>query len=225
MLLLASRSPRRRELLTGAGIEHIARHPGIDDTMMRPGFAHASPAHIREGLPEQWAAALAYLKAATAIHNRTFSEDEHRRAAWVLGADTVVVKKDDDDPLIGTPLDEADAARILRRLSNGTHEVITGVALVRPRDSNTDSHSHPSFPPRILFTDRATVRVGPLTNDLLDPYLASGQWQGKAGAYNLAERIAGGWPIAFTGDPGTIMGLPMVKLLRILRNQTPRQAN
>ena len=209
LLLLASRSPRRRELLTGAGIEHIARHPGIDDTMMRPGSA-SEPSGASPGEAERWAAALAYLKAATALKNRIFTDAERERAAWVLGADTVVVKGSGEAGLIGTPADEKDAARMLRRLSDGTHEVVTGVALLRPVSPD------PHITERRLFVDRATVHVGKLTDELLDPYLASGHWQGKAGAYNLAERISAGWPITFTGDPGTVMGLPMIKLLRVL---------
>ena len=48
-------------------------------------------------------------------------------------------------------------------------------------------------------------------------YVAGGEWRGKAGAYNLSERIQAGWPIECKGDPTTVMGLPMRKLSRLLK--------
>lgn len=68
----------------------------------------------------------------------------------------------------------------------------------------------------ILFTDTARVRVGRIPIAEIESYVASGQWRGKAGAYNLAERLAAGWPIEYEGDPATIMGLPMRRLTRCL---------
>lgn len=210
LILLASRSPRRREMLTRAGIAHVARHPGIDDTLMVPGEARRLAGAGRDEVAapgtaldaEQWVAALAYLKADAALRCAVFTPDELARASWVLGADTAVVKGND---LIGTPLDAADAERIIRALSGGEHAVVTGMALVRP------DRSH-----RLLITDRAHVRVGALSDAQIRDYIASGLWQGKAGAYNLAERLAAGWPIHYTGDPDTVMGLAMIKLLQTL---------
>ena len=180
---LASRSPRRRELLAGVGIEHDAAHPGLDDAQLDPGGAS----------PEQWVAALAYLKAKSALASGGV------KAPVVLGADTVVVKNGE---IIAAPVDEPDARRILHTLRNGEHEVLTGVALV---DSGTGE--------RDLFVDKARVRLGNISDETIEAYLRTGAWQGKAGAYNLAERIADGWPIEFHGDPGTIMGLPMQTLV------------
>jgi septum formation protein len=61
------------------------------------------------------------------------------------------------------------------------------------------------------------VTVGPIPETEITAYLDSGQWRGKAGAYNLAERLQAGWPISVEGDPGTVMGLPMVRLAERLR--------
>jgi septum formation protein len=72
-----------------------------------------------------------------------------------------------------------------------------------------------------MFTDRATVRLGRIAPPEIDGYVASGQWRGKAGAYNLAERLEAGWPITYEGDPGTIMGLPMRRLAPLLRRFAP----
>lgn len=181
-VFLASRSPRRRQLLHEAGLSHRFGHPGIEDSELEPG--RVSPA--------QWVAALAYLKA------RAGMESIQNNADVVIGADTACVK---DGELIGTPADAAEAEKIVRRLSRGRHEVVTGVAILEPRTGR-----------RNLFVDRASVNVGDLSDDMVRDYIASGQWAGKAGAYNLTERIAGGWPIEYVGRADTIMGLPVAPL-------------
>jgi septum formation protein len=188
---LASRSPRRRLLLGDHGIEHQVVADPLDDGRLVPG--QVSPAG--------WVAALAYLKAAAALRRlppRDPGEAPVPGAAVVLGADTVVLK---DGRVIGQPRDADDARAILHALRAGRHEVLTGVSLI---DVATRR--------REFFVDRAVVRVGPLADDAIDEYVRSGDWRGKAGAYNLAERLAAGWPIDFEGDPTTIMGLPMATL-------------
>ncbi|MCA9310902.1 MAG: Maf family protein, partial [Phycisphaerales bacterium] len=167
-----------------AGVPHRAFSPGIDDGPLRPGCVK----------PEQWVAALAYLKARAGMERLETSE---RATALVLGADTVVVK---GDTLVGQPRDAEDARAIIRRLRRGRHRVVTGVALLRDGA-------------RTLFHDTATVEVGDIPDERIEAYLTSGTWKGKAGAYNLAERTADGWPLQCTGDPTTVMGLPMRRLL------------
>ncbi len=183
---LASRSARRRELLRGAGIEHEAAHPGGDDGQLSPGNVS----------PEAWVMALAYLKAATAA--RSEGADGALGARVVLGADTVVVHR---GAMLGQPADAADARRMIVAMRDDVHDVVTGVALLDPATGR-----------RELFVDRAVVRVGHVPDEQIDAYVASGEWAGKAGAYNLSERLAAGWPIEYDGDPGTIMGLPMRRL-------------
>ena len=187
-LVLASRSPRRRELLEGAGIAHDAVDTGIDDGDLRPG-EHAAA--------ESWVAALGYLKARAGAE--VWAERAGEEPALVLGADTVCVA---DGELFGQPRDAGDAERMLRALSGGTHRVLTGVALV---DSRTGE--------RCVFVDGATVTVGDLDRDDVASYIESGAWSGKAGGYNLSERIEAGWPVACDGDPSTVMGLPMRRVV------------
>jgi predicted house-cleaning NTP pyrophosphatase (Maf/HAM1 superfamily) len=55
--------------------------------------------------------------------------------------------------------------------------------------------------------------IGELQEEQIQEYVASGAWRGKSGGYNLADRIEAGWPIECEGDPATVMGLPMVKLV------------
>jgi septum formation protein len=111
MLVLASRSPRRAELLTAAGIEFRIRVVDIDETP----FAGEEP--------ELYALRLAGEKAAAAasVNHKSDNEDE-----IVLAADTIVVLAGE---IMGKPKDAADASRMLTALSGRRHEVITGICL------------------------------------------------------------------------------------------------
>lgn len=190
-LVLASQSPRRTSLLTRHGVRHEVMPPRLEDSELQSGHVDAP----------MWAAALAYVKAADVA--RQLCEFLHdRRAVTVLGADTVVVS---GRSLIGKPASADDAREMIRRLQGGEHEVVTGVALI-------DAHTGE----RHLLSDTATVHVGVIDHAEIDRYVASGDWRGKAGGYNLDERVAAGWPVTCIGDPGTVMGLPMRKLLPLL---------
>jgi septum formation protein len=190
-LVLASRSPRRRSLLTEHGIEHESIHPGFDDGSLSPGNV----------TPEQWVAALAYLKAWAGA--QSLGEESSR---LLLGADTACLM---DGQMIGTPSDAAEAERMIRGFMERDHEVLTGVALVEVSPAGRVLSRH-------LFVDRATVNWGRVSEGQIRDYIASGAWAGKAGAYNLRERLEAGWPIRYDGDPSTIMGLPMKALIRSL---------
>jgi septum formation protein len=119
----------------------------------------------------------------------------------LLSADTIVVK---DGVVIGQPASEAEAGSIIERLARGSHRVLTGVAILTSER-------------RRVLVDDARVRVGDIGKERIGVYIASGEWRGKAGGYNLSERLADGWPIEFEGDSGTIMGLPMQRIAPILR--------
>ena len=108
-VVLASSSPRRRELLSLIGIAHEVRPADIDERAL----AGESPQGHCERLAREKAIALA---------------DEAGDGALVIGADTIVVI---DDAILGKPRDEDDAARMLRALSGRTHAVLTAVAVVR----------------------------------------------------------------------------------------------
>lgn len=116
-IILASSSPRRRELLTQAGIPFKVVPGGVDEDMVK-----------LKGTPAQKAEQLARMKA----------EDVAKKAdsGIVLGADTIVVC---DDEIFGKPADEAHARRMLGRLSGRLHLVITGVALVNAKTGEIKS--------------------------------------------------------------------------------------
>lgn len=181
-LILASKSPRRRQLLTDAGFGFELSTRSVDDGGLTSGPVN----------PDHWVMALAYLKAVGGA-------DVGEPSSVVLGADTVCIAP--DGSLVGQPRDADHAQEILRSFVGVPHSVVTGVALIDPVTGR-----------RELFADGASVVWGDVSSEEIESYVSSGQWQGKAGAYNLAERLDAGWPIEYEGDPTSIMGLPMRRL-------------
>jgi septum formation protein len=156
-LILASTSPRRRELLRQAGYRFKILLPGpIEDTSIRG--APSAAAYVES---------LAYLKAMAVI------ETHGIRKGLVLGADTAVELR---GRLIGKPRDEEEARQILSALAGSVHRVLTGVALVDPGAGR-----------RWIAHAATTVHMGPMSDADIRAYVASGEAMGKAGAYALQE--------------------------------------
>jgi septum formation protein len=160
MLVLASASPRRRELLAQAGFSFKVH-----------------PAHIPENPhpnedPIAYGTRLAREKA-QAVYAEIASEDSAPPQV-VLGADTAVIL---DSHILGKPSDPADAARILRLLSGRTHRVITGVALVTATSTE-------------VAAEVTAVRFFTLSDDEIAAYIATGEPMDKAGAYAIQGRAA-----------------------------------
>jgi septum formation protein len=120
----------------------------------------------------------------------------------VLGADTVVSLGQE---ILGKPSDAQDARRILGSLSGTTHQVITAIALVR--------HSHNLFLSRVVIS---TVEMKPLQPAEIDAFIASGDWQGKAGAYGIQDRDP--FVRRTAGCYTNIMGLPMTTTAEMLKS-------
>jgi septum formation protein len=180
-VVLASASPRRRDLLSLIGIAHEVRPANIDETM-RP----------REA-PRRYAERLAREKA-SAISTRDPD-------LITIGADTVVVI---NRKVLGKPADPGDAARMLRMLSGREHTVITAVAVSRGRKLRS-------------AIEEVRVKFRRLRGDEIDEYIAMGEPMDKAGAYGIqgygatiVERIE--------GDYFAVMGLPLVRLVGLMRD-------
>jgi septum formation protein len=179
--VLASSSPRRRDLLNLIGIKHEVRPANIDETM-RP----------RE-VPRRHAERLAREKASkVAVRNQDLI---------TIGADTVVVI---NRKVLGKPADVADAARMLRMLSGREHTVITAVAVARGKKLRS-------------AIEEVSVKFRRLRDDEIEAYIATGEPMDKAGAYGIqgfgatiVERVE--------GDYFAVMGLPLVRLVGLLRD-------
>jgi septum formation protein len=126
----------------------------------------------------------------------------------VLGADTVVTI---DGDLLGKPRDAAEARRFLRALGGRTHEVVGGVALVENGE------------PAVRFHQTTRVTFRRLSDDLIHSYLATGEWEGRAGGYAIqgagAALVAG-----IEGDYLNGVGLPLARLLDLRPDLLARPA-
>jgi septum formation protein len=210
MLVLASASPRRQELLRNAGIQFAVQPADIDESPL-PGEP-----------PRECAERLAREKA-LAVWNTCPGD-------VVLGADTIVVV---DTCILNKPTDAADAARMLRLLSGRTHEVITGVCFVKPvagrglpvannpsveraLDRPTDQGSMRAETPHVRLASESTkVVVNPISEEEIQEYVATGEPMDKAGAYAIQGR-ASRWIPRIEGDYTNVVGLPVALVYRML---------
>jgi len=190
LMVLASASARRRSMLRDLGVRHEVVPAGVDDGQLVPGSGTD---------PRQWVAALAYLKAASSLSRFPGVGIEPTINTVVIGADTVCVH---DGRILGQPRDRDEARARIVSMSDAEHEVLTGVAIIDPASGR-----------REIFIDRSLVRVGAIPEAEILGYLDSDEWVGKAGGYNITERLAAGWPIEFEGDETSIVGLPMTRTL------------
>jgi septum formation protein len=189
MLVLASASPRRQELLRNAGIEFTV-HP-----------AHISEIPLKGESAKSCAERLAREKASAIAR-------EHP-GELVLGADTVVVVEGE---ILGKPAGANDATRMLQLLSGKTHEVITGVCLTRQRGDKQSST--PDFVD--VRSESTLVTMGPLTESDIEAYIETAEPMDKAGAYAI-QGIASRWISRIEGDYFNVVGLPVSLVYRMLR--------
>ena len=182
-LVLASTSPRRAVLL---------RSNGYQFRVVRP--IHVEPERDpRSATPRQYAQALAYYKARSAVSSGA--------EGLVLAADTIVHH---EGKLFGKPEDVNDARAILSRLAGTTHEVITGMALF---ETATDK--------RLIRHAVTRVKMRPMPDDVLERYLASRAWQGKAGAYGIQDK-GDAFVECLEGSFSNVVGLPLELLAEML---------
>lgn len=185
-LVLASSSPRRRDLLRRIGVEPVVVPADVDETP-RPTEA-----------PAMLVRRLAVAKALAVAPHRG-------RDDVVVGGDTVVAQ---DGRILGKPSDVDEAARMLRGLSGRAHQAISGIA-VAPGGATASSAVRSD-----VATTTVTLRA--LDQRELDWYLASGEWQGKAGAYAL-QGAAGAFVAGLQGLDTTVIGLPLGPTVTLLR--------
>ena len=192
-IYLASQSPRRRELLTQAGIRFDLllfrtgprSDPEIDET------------HFPDEAPDTYALRVA---AAKAQHGARLLQMRHLPARPVLAADTTL---DCDGDVIGKPVDDADAVAILERLSGRAHRVLTAIAVAH----------QDRVEQRLSISD---VKFRSLGRDEIQRYVASGEPHDKAGAYGIQGRAAL-FVEEIRGSHSGIVGLPLCDTALLLR--------
>ena len=180
-VILASKSPRRREILSMLGVKFEILSADADE-------------HSDITVPEQLVRELALRK------GRATREMLRARGEWdddtlIIASDTVVAIA---DKILGKPADGEDAARMLRALSDTTHRVISGVALLCGEREIADF-------------DSTGVRFAKMSEQEIDWYVKSGEPNDKAGAYAV-QGLASLWIKGLEGDYFNVVGLPVYKL-------------
>ena len=196
MLILASASPRRVELLRNAGIEVVVQPAEIPETAL-PGESPVDQARrlAREKARAVWQQFADNRKSATG------------NCLFVLAADTLVVV---DEHVLGKPRDAADAARMLRLLSGRTHQVTTGVCLLGTENRELGTFFED------LRSETTQVTMDTLTEEDISAYIAHGEPMDKAGAYAV-QGIASRWVSRLEGCYFNEVGLPVPLVYRMLR--------
>lgn len=194
MLVLASASPRRQELLRNAGIPFVVQPTDIPE-VPRPAEA-----------PRAFAERMAREKALAVF--RQPADD------FVLGADTIVIV---DAEILGKPRDAADAVRMLRLLSGRRHQVTTGVCLVGPQPRTENRQLETGF--EDVRSETTIVTVAALSDDDIRSYISTNEPMDKAGAYAIQGR-ASRWISHIEGDYFNVVGLPVALTYRLLRERS-----
>jgi septum formation protein len=206
MLVLASASPRRRELLTQADFSFEVHPADISEDPL----PNEDPVVYVTRLAREKAHAV-YNELVLKGHGFSRAESDSKDAGalapegvisdnlTVLAADTTVTL---DNQILGKPSDPADAARMLRLLSGRTHQVITGVALLTAASTQVASET-------------TAVTFISLSDKDIAAYIATGEPMDKAGAYAIQGRAAR-WIPRIEGDYFNVVGLPIALVSALL---------
>lgn len=186
-IILASASPRRKELLSQAGLTFTIMPSDAEEL-------------VTESNPGELAESLAMQKANDIYQKTKKDYDEF----VVIGADTIVYY---DGEVLGKPEDEQEAFDMLNMLSDRTHQVFTGVCVIYKSSQGKQIE---------LFHKKTDVTFYPITQFELKEYIATGDPLDKAGAYGIQGPFAIHIK-EINGDYNNVVGLPIAKLYQVLK--------
>ena len=189
ILILASASPRRRELLGQMGLEFEVVPSGADE-------------HVSETDPEKKVELLAERKAEE-VYERIRGERPGIRPV-VIGSDTLVAI---DGEILGKPEDREEAIAMITHLQGRHHQVSTGVSIFWEEEGITRHET---------FCSTTQVEVYPMTAADIEAYVDTGEPYDKAGGYGIQGRFCV-WVKGIAGDYDTVVGLPAAALYQKLR--------
>lgn len=192
-IILASGSPRRRELLSQIGLSFTVRVSEADE-------------HTEETKPEKLVCILSERKALAVWDELT---EEEKKESILIGADTVVAV---DDRILGKPADETEAFRMIELLQGRSHQVYTGVTILRqgglqPLEEGTGTCSIQ----KKQFFEKTDVMVYPMSEEEITAYVKTGEPLDKAGAYGIQGSFAA-YIQGINGDYSNVVGLPVGRL-------------
>ena len=191
--ILASQSPRRKQLLAWADIEFDIMVSEAAEDFPAEMDVQDVPVHIAQ-------------KKAIAVQKKIKLEFPIHQGKWIIAADTIVVLENE---IIGKPTDRANAISILQKLSGKTHRVITGVYILNDLESR-------------YFSETTLVHFHPLTLSQIEYYVDQYEPYDKAGAYGIQDWIGVVGIRGIEGDFYNVMGLPVSKLLGYLPAKTTK---
>ncbi len=189
-IILASASPRRRELLEQLGVEFEIIPSQAEEKM-------------KSMEPSRMVMELSEIKAED-IYNRLSQEE--KELSTVIGADTVVAF---EDQVMGKPQSNSEAIEMLSRLQNNTHQVYTGVTLIFRKGPG-------KVPSKISFFEKTDVTMYPISSDEIAAYVNTGEPMDKAGAYGIQGRGAA-FIKEIHGDYNNVVGLPIGRLYQEMK--------
>ena len=202
-IILASASPRRKELLEQIGAEFVVCTAKGEEIITEEEPSAVVMELSRQKAEEVASGVLTYND--EMITHVPMAVHKEARDILVIGADTVVAY---ENQILGKPKDEEDARRMLSMLSGKTHSVYTGVTFVFiDKAGRTGEH---------CFYEKTDVSMYTLTEEEIDRYISSGDPMDKAGSYGIQGRFAIHIK-GIHGDYNNVVGLPVARLYQELR--------
>lgn len=190
-VILASGSPRRRELLDLAGVSYEVIKSEKEERMTSQ-------------VPADVVKELSLMKAMDVAEENFLEKTEEE--ILVIGADTVVAS---GDKILGKPKDEEDAKEMLRGLAGRGHSVFTGIALLWIK--------HGKITKTVNKAVETKVFVEPMTETEIEEYVASGECMDKAGAYAIQGKFAP-YITGIEGDYYNVVGFPLCTVMKEMKN-------
>jgi len=181
-LILASASPRRKQLLAEAGFLFKTLLPD----------KHAEDERLPGELPEAYVRRLAFQKAKNVA--------ERVEEGIILGGDTVVLC---GEHILEKPVDRNDARKMLRQLRGQIHQVLSGLCLLKKEGGQKE----PGTEAALLETERTYLMMQPISDEDIETYLDTELWQGKAGAFGYQD--GNDWIRILEGSESNVVGLPL----------------
>lgn len=189
-IILASASPRRRELLAQIGMEFQVLPSGAEEKT-----GNCSPSEMVKEL--------SHLKALDIFQKLSGGEQAQ---SLVIGADTVVAL---DNNIMGKPGNKENAVKMLSDLQGRTHQVYTGVTLIWQEDKSMVQKE-------ISFYEETSVTMFPMTPEEIKAYVSTGEPMDKAGAYGIQGKCAA-YIKGISGDYNNVVGLPIGRLYQEMK--------
>ncbi len=189
-VILASGSPRRKELLTQVGVTFEISVAQAEET-------------ITKSVPYEIVEELSLQKAFEVAERYVTEQESYEQTVVVIGADTIVAYGNE---IMGKPKSEEMAKEMLQKLQNGTHQVYTGVTLIIMTAAGRQV---------VTFHEKTDVEMYPMNEAQIEAYVATGEPMDKAGGYAIQGKCAA-YVKGICGDYNNVVGLPVARLMQEL---------